>query len=80
VETIFVLLPLALLIAGIALALFVWAAKSGQFDDLETPAVRMLFDDEPAPAAPRPASGGPASPPNPNPPETTSDAPTRRTE
>ncbi len=79
-ETIFVLLPLALLIAGIALALFVWAAKSGQFDDLETPAVRMLFDDEPAPAAPRPASGGPASPPNPNPPETTSDAPTRRTE
>ena len=52
-ETIFVLLPLALLIAGIALALFVWAARSGQFDDLETPAVRILFDDEPAPAAPR---------------------------
>ena len=45
-ETIFVLLPLALLIAGIALALFVWAARSGQFDDLETPAVRILFDDE----------------------------------
>jgi cbb3-type cytochrome oxidase maturation protein len=54
-ETIFVLLPLALLFAGIALALFVWAARSGQFDDLETPAVRILFDDEPAPA---PAPGG----------------------
>lgn len=79
-ETIFVLLPLALLIAGIALALFVWAAKSGQFDDLETPAVRMLFDDEPAPAAPRPAPGDPAASPAPTPPETTSDAPTRRTE
>lgn len=79
-ETIFVLLPLALLIAGIALALFVWAARSGQFDDLETPAVRILFDDEPVPAAPRPAPGGPADAPTPNPPETTSDAPTRRTE
>jgi cbb3-type cytochrome oxidase maturation protein len=46
VETIFVLLPLALLIAAIAVGLFVWAAKTGQFDDLETPAVRILFDDE----------------------------------
>ena len=50
-ELILVLLPFALLFAGIALALFVWAARSGQFDDLETPAVRILFDDEtPAPA------------------------------
>lgn len=46
-ETIFVLLPLALLIAAIAVGFFVWAAKTGQFDDLETPAIRMLFDDEP---------------------------------
>jgi cbb3-type cytochrome oxidase maturation protein len=46
VETIFVLLPLALLIAAIAVGFFVWAARSGQFDDLETPAVRILFDDE----------------------------------
>ncbi len=59
-ETIFVLLPLAVLIAGISLALFVWAARSGQFDDLDTPAVRMLFDDEeprrPADATARAAS------------------------
>lgn len=48
-ETIFVLLPLALLIASIAVGFFIWAAKTGQFDDLDTPAVRMLFDDE-APA------------------------------
>jgi cbb3-type cytochrome oxidase maturation protein len=46
VETIFVLLPLALLIAAIAVGFFVWAARSGQFDDLETPAMRILFDDE----------------------------------
>ena len=59
-ETIFVLLPLALLIAAIAVGLFIWAAKSGQFDDLETPAVRILFDDEeprrPAPGATAPPS------------------------
>jgi cbb3-type cytochrome oxidase maturation protein len=46
VETIFVLLPLALLIAAIAVGFFIWAARSGQFDDLETPAVRILFDEE----------------------------------
>jgi cbb3-type cytochrome oxidase maturation protein len=51
-ETIFVLLPLALLIAAIAVGFFIWAAMSGQFDDLDTPAVRMLFDDE------GPVSGG----------------------
>jgi cbb3-type cytochrome oxidase maturation protein len=45
-ETIFVLLPLALLIAAIAVGFFIWAARTGQFDDLDTPAVRMLFDDE----------------------------------
>jgi cbb3-type cytochrome oxidase maturation protein len=45
-EPIFVLLPLALLIAAIAVGFFIWAAKSGQFDDLETPPVRILFDDE----------------------------------
>ena len=56
-ETIVVLLPLALLIAAIAVGLFIWAAKTGQFDDLETPAVRILFDDE-EPA--QPALAGPS--------------------
>lgn len=54
-ETIFVLLPLALLIAAIAVGFFIWAAMTGQFDDLETPAVRILFDDE-EPLAARPAA------------------------
>jgi cbb3-type cytochrome oxidase maturation protein len=52
VETIFVLLPLALLIAAIAVGFFIWAAQSGQFDDLDTPAVRILFDDEEPALAP----------------------------
>jgi cbb3-type cytochrome oxidase maturation protein len=55
-ETIFVLLPLALLIAAIAVGFFIWAARSGQFDDLDTPAVRILFDDE-VPASARPVNG-----------------------
>jgi cbb3-type cytochrome oxidase maturation protein len=58
VETIFVLLPLALLIAAIAVGLFIWAARTGQFDDLETPAVRILFDDE----EPRPSAAGSREP------------------
>ena len=59
-ETIFVLLPLALLIAVIAVGFFIWAAKTGQFDDMETPAVRILFDDE---EPRRPAQADSAVPP-----------------
>ena len=43
---IFVILPLALLIATAALIAFVWATRSGQFDDLDTPGIRMLYDDD----------------------------------
>lgn len=60
-ETIFVLLPLALLIAAIAVGFFIWAARTGQFDDLETPAVRILFDDE-EPRTPAAPEGPPAAP------------------
>jgi cbb3-type cytochrome oxidase maturation protein len=44
---IYIVLPLALLVVGVALWAFVWSAKSGQFDDLETPAIRMVHDDPP---------------------------------
>ena len=62
-ETIFVPLPLALLIAAIAVGFFIWAARSGQFDDLETPAVRILFDDE-EPRRPAPAGKTPPDTPS----------------
>lgn len=42
---IFLLLPLALLLALFFVILFLWANKRGQFDDLETPAKRILLDD-----------------------------------
>lgn len=49
----FVVLPLATLLSAIAAIAFLWAARSGQFDDLTTPAVRLLCDElrEKAPAA-----------------------------
>ena len=43
----FLVLPLALVIVAVAVLAFVWAAERGQFDDLDTPAVRLLHDDEP---------------------------------
>ena len=45
-NVLYFLLPLALLLGAAAVATFVWAVRRGQFDDLETPAIRVLFDDE----------------------------------
>ncbi len=42
---IYVVLPLALIVVLAALLAYVWAAKSGQFDDLETPALRVVVED-----------------------------------
>lgn len=44
-SVVFVMAPIALVLAGIAVGAFVWATRDGQFDDTETPAHRMLFDD-----------------------------------
>lgn len=45
-SVLFIVLPLAILIAAAAVGAYVWSARAGQFDDLDTPAVRMLHDDE----------------------------------
>ena len=45
----YVLVPVALLLAGAGVLAFRWAVRDGQFDDVETPALRMLLDDEPPP-------------------------------
>lgn len=42
----YLLIPLALILMGIAIWAFIWAVKSGQFDDLEGPAHRILMDDD----------------------------------
>lgn len=44
-SVIFIVLPLALLLVAAGVSAFVWSARSGQMDDLDTPAVRMLRDE-----------------------------------
>lgn len=39
------LVPISLVLLGIAIASFVWAVRRGQFDDLDTPAIDILRDD-----------------------------------
>jgi cbb3-type cytochrome oxidase maturation protein len=43
---IFMMIAVSALVAGGFLAAFIWASKSGQYDDDYTPAIRMLFDDQ----------------------------------
>jgi len=45
-SVLYILVPLALVIVFVAIGAYVWAARHGQFDDTETPAIRMLHDDE----------------------------------
>jgi cbb3-type cytochrome oxidase maturation protein len=40
------LIPVALFLGGLGLAAFIWSLRSGQYDDLEGAAHRVLFDDE----------------------------------
>ena len=42
-----VLVPVSLLLIGLAVWAFFWAVDSGQFDDLDTPGFRALDDDTP---------------------------------
>lgn len=44
-SVLYIVLPLAIVVVTAAVVAFVWSARSGQMDDLETPAVRMLHDD-----------------------------------
>lgn len=45
-EILYVLIPLSIVLLSIAVYMLNWAIKSGQFDDLEGPAHRILFDDD----------------------------------
>jgi len=40
------LIPIALVLGGLGLAAFIWALRSGQFDDLDGAAMRILNDDD----------------------------------
>lgn len=45
-EIIFVMIPLGIVLAGLAIWAFFWAVGSGQFDDLDSPAYQILLDDD----------------------------------
>jgi len=42
----YLLIGVSLLAALIFLGAFIWAVRNGQFDDNETPSIRILFDDD----------------------------------
>jgi cbb3-type cytochrome oxidase maturation protein len=48
-SVIYIVLPLALLLAGAALVAFIRSVRSGQFDDLDTPPHRAIQEDDPRP-------------------------------
>ncbi len=40
------LIPLAILLVAVMAVILIWSIRSGQFDDLEGPAYRILMDDD----------------------------------
>lgn len=45
-EVIYITMAVSVLLGGLFLYLFFKNVKTGQYDDIYTPSVRMLFDDE----------------------------------
>jgi cbb3-type cytochrome oxidase maturation protein len=44
-SVVFILVLIAIIMAGAFLVSFIWAVKNGQYEDTYTPSVRILFDD-----------------------------------
>lgn len=45
-EILYIILPISLSLSMAFVGAYIWAVKRGQFQDMTTPAVRILFDDE----------------------------------
>ncbi|MCP5151086.1 MAG: cbb3-type cytochrome oxidase assembly protein CcoS [Ectothiorhodospiraceae bacterium] len=52
-EILYLLLPLSVVLVAVVAVALVWAVRSGQFEDLEGPAHRILMDDDDPGEAPR---------------------------
>ncbi|MDT8894949.1 cbb3-type cytochrome oxidase assembly protein CcoS [Halomonas sp. I1] len=48
-SVLYLLIPLSLVLLGLAVWAFFWAVNNDQFDDLEGPAYRILFDEDDPP-------------------------------
>ena len=44
--SLYFLIPVSVVLVGVIVAIFLWAVRSGQFDDLEGPAHSILFEEE----------------------------------
>ncbi|MBR9800838.1 cbb3-type cytochrome oxidase assembly protein CcoS [bacterium] len=44
-SVLYLALPIALAVASVAVAAFIWSVRDGQLDDLDTPAIRILEED-----------------------------------
>lgn len=63
-EILYLLVPLAVILAGVIVWAFLWSIRSGQFDDLEGPAHRILMDDDDRPPAPEEPRSSDEKPPD----------------
>ena len=48
-EVLYLLIPLSLVLVGVIVWIFLWAIRSGQFDDMEGPAHQILMDNDDIP-------------------------------
>lgn len=60
-EILYFLVPISLLLVSIGVAIFIWASRTGQYEDLEKPAHSILYDDDKA-MIPEEARVPPAAP------------------
>ncbi len=59
-SAVYIALPIALLLALAGVIAFIWSVRSGQMDDLETPALRIFGEDDER----KPSNGGADEPPS----------------
>ncbi len=45
-SVLYIVLPVALILAGAGVSAFIWSVRQGQLDDTVTPSVRLLCDEE----------------------------------
>ena len=60
-SVVYIVLPIAVVLAVVAMAAFIWSVRSGQMDDLETPGVRLLIEEDDTPPQDEESEKGSAS-------------------